>query len=147
MGDDKFFLRYYVGHEGKFGHEFLEFELNDDGKLRYTNNSNYRKDSKIKKEAHVTRAVVAELRRIIEESEITSEDHSDWPIPDRIGRQELELRLGGKHYTFSTSKIGSLSEVQNSKDPDGLRVFYYLVQDLKCFVFSLINLCFRIRPI
>jgi len=29
MGDtkDEFYLRYYTGHEGKFGHEFLEFEF------------------------------------------------------------------------------------------------------------------------
>ena len=26
MGDDEFYIRYYVGHKGKFGHEFLEFE-------------------------------------------------------------------------------------------------------------------------
>lgn len=31
MGDD-FYLRYYVGHKGKFGHEFLEFEFRPDGK-------------------------------------------------------------------------------------------------------------------
>ena len=30
-----------------------------------------------------------------------------------------------------TAKIGSLVDVQDSEDPDGLRVFYYLVQDLK----------------
>ena len=30
-----FYVRYYVGHMGKFGHEFLEFELRPDGKLRY----------------------------------------------------------------------------------------------------------------
>lgn len=30
-----------------------------------------------------------------------------------------------------TSKIGSLVDVQDSEDPEGLRVFYYLVQDLK----------------
>ncbi|GBE61563.1 mago nashi [Babesia ovata] len=144
MADDGFYLRYYVGHEGKFGHEFLEFELTDDGKLLYKNNSNYRKDSMIKKEAFLTRAVIEEMKRIILESEIMNEDHSDWPIPDRVGRQELELKLDGKRYTYSTSKIGSLSDVQNSKDPNGLRVFYYLVQDLKCFVFSLISLCFRV---
>jgi len=33
------------------------------------------------------------------------------------------------------------------QDPEGLRVFYYLVQDLKCFVFSLINLHMKIKPI
>ena len=35
--------------------------------------------------------------------------------------------------------------MQESKDPEGLRVFYYLVQDIKCFVFSLIALHFRVR--
>jgi len=33
--------------------------------------------------------------------------------------------------TAQTAKIGSLVEVQDSEDPEGLRVFYYLVQDLK----------------
>jgi len=32
------------------------------------------------------------------------------------------------NYKIKTSKIGSFLEVQESKDPDGLRVFYYLVQ-------------------
>jgi hypothetical protein len=30
-----------------------------------------------------------------------------------------------------TAKIGSLADVQASDDPEGMRVFYYLVQDLK----------------
>ena len=55
--------------------------------------------------------------------------------------------LGSQHISFATSKIGSLLDVQESKDPEGLRIFYYLVQDLKCFVFSLITLHFRIKPI
>ena len=29
-----FYVRYYVGHKGKFGHEFLEFEFRPDGKLK-----------------------------------------------------------------------------------------------------------------
>lgn len=64
-----------------------------------------------------------------------------------MGRQELEVVLNGEHISFSTTKIGSLLDVQDSKDPEGLRLFYYLVQDLKCFVFSLIALHFRIKPI
>jgi len=32
-------LKYYIGHNGKFGHEFLEFEFKSDGRLRYSNNS------------------------------------------------------------------------------------------------------------
>ena len=38
-------------------------------------------------------------------------------------------------------------EAQSSKDPEGLRCLYYLVQDLKCMVFSLINLHMKIKPI
>jgi len=40
--------------------------------------------------------------------------------------------------------INSMLEVQESKDAEGLRVFYYLIQDLKCFVFSLVNLHFKV---
>lgn len=69
-----------------------------------------------------------------------------------------------------TAKIGSLVDIQDSEDPEGLRVFYYLVQDLKasfffpsprfprpdppaerrplqCLIFSLISLHFKIKPI
>lgn len=45
-----FYVRYYVGHKGKFGHEFLEFEFRPDGRLRYANNSNYKNDTIIRKE-------------------------------------------------------------------------------------------------
>lgn len=34
-------------------------------------------------------------------------------------------------YCVQTAKIGSLVDVQDSEDPEGLRVMYYLVQDLK----------------
>lgn len=33
-GRDAFYLRYYVGHRGKFGHEFLEFEFRPDGQFK-----------------------------------------------------------------------------------------------------------------
>ncbi len=42
------------------------------------------------------------------------------------------------------AKIGSLLDVQGSKDPEGLRTFYFLIQDLKCLVFSLISLHFKV---
>ena len=48
---------------------------------------------------------------------------------------------------WQCAKIGSLLNVQESSDPEGLRIFYYLVQDLKCFIFSLITLHFKIKPI
>jgi len=66
----EFYLRYYVGHKGKFGHEFLEFEFRPDGKLRYANNSNYKNDTMIRKEAYVHQSVMDELKRVIVDSEI-----------------------------------------------------------------------------
>ncbi|KAL9320955.1 hypothetical protein ACSQ67_012794 [Phaseolus vulgaris] len=124
----EFYLRYYVGHKGKFGHEFLEFEFRPDGKLRYANNSNYKNDTIIRKEVYLTPAVLRECRRVIAESEIMKEDDNNWPEPDRVGRQELEIVMGNEHISFTTSKIGSLVDVQSSADPEGLRIFYYLVQ-------------------
>lgn len=147
MSEEDFYMRYYVGHRGKFGHEFLEFEIRPDGKLRYANNSNYKNDTMIRKEAYVSKIVLEEFKRIIEESEIMQEDDELWPAPDRVGRQELEIVMGDTHISFTVSKLGSLLDVNTSKDPEGLRCFYYLVQDLKCLVFSLIGLHFKIKPI
>jgi len=145
--EEDFYVRYYVGHKGKFGHEFLEFEFRPGGKMRYANNSHYKNESMIRKEAFVGASVMSELKRIIEDSDVMKEDDHNWPQPDRVGKQELEIVLGDEHISFTTSKIGSLLDVEESKDPEGLRIFYYLVQDLKCFVFSLISLHFKINPI
>merc|ERR1711924_261339 len=98
-------------------------------------------------EAVVGQNVLEEIRRIIEDSEVLSEDDNNWPEPDAVGRQELEVVLGKQHISFTCGKIGSLLDVQDSSDPEGLRIFYYLVQDLKCMIFSLISLHFRIKPI
>ena len=106
-----------------------------------------------------------ELKRIIDDSEITKEDDALWPPPDRVGRQvcqifkkirsrciailprylakfnawripgelnaillkteiknllsspnqELEIVIGDEHISFTTSKIGSLIDVNQSK--------------------------------
>ena len=61
-------------------------------------------------------------------AQIMKEDDTNWPPPDRVGRQELEVILGDQHISFTTTKLGSLMQVQQSKDPEGLRAFYYLVQ-------------------
>jgi protein mago nashi len=75
------------------------------------------------------------------------EDDSKWPEPDHVGRAELEVVNQGEHISFATTKIGSLLQIQNSEDPEGLKVFYYLIQDIKCMAFSLINTHFKISPI
>ena len=114
----------------------MEFELTAaTGVLRYANNSNYKNDTMIRKEVVVSPAVIAEFRRIVEDSEITREDDHNWPEPDRVGKQELEVVLGGggaggagAHIAFECAKIGSLLDVTESSDPEGLRAFYYVVQ-------------------
>jgi len=149
---EPFYLRYYSGHSGRFGHEFLEFDFRvvGDGRsavARYANNSNYRNDSLIRKEMCVSSLIIDEIRRIVKSSEIMKEDDGKWPQKNKDGRQELEIRLGNEHISFETAKIGSLIDVTESADPEGLRVFYYLVQDLKALVFSLTSLHFKIKPI
>ncbi|KAJ9519542.1 hypothetical protein QJQ45_000619 [Haematococcus lacustris] len=151
MSDD-FYLRYYQGHHGKWvivllphcllrsspskpcctyrwGHEFIEFEFRPDGRLRYANNSNYKNDDIITREVFVSQAILDEVKRIVQDSEVVKEDDNQWPEPDRVGRQELEVIVDGKHISFTCTKLGSVLQVQQSKDPEGLRVFYYLVQD------------------
>ncbi|EHA8592253.1 putative protein mago nashi [Cocos nucifera] len=81
---DEFYLRYYVGHKGKFGHEFLEFEFRPDGKLRYANNSNYKNDTMIRKEVFVTPAVLREYCRIIADSE--GQDFVLFEVSGTLGR-------------------------------------------------------------
>ena len=151
------------------GHEFLEFELHPSGKLQYSNDSGYRRDTnpdqhhhrssnghntksnfqqKIYKEVTVSPAVVEEIRRIVLESHITSVDDSSWEqMKDKsMRRQELEIKIGNEHLAFTCPEILSMVDVQKSSDPKGLKLFYYLAQDLKCFVFSLISLHFKIKP-
>jgi len=145
---DEFYVRYYVGHRGKFGHEFVEYELTPSGKLRYANNSNYKSDTMIRKEVFVSPAVVDEVKRIIVDSEITKEDDHKWKEPgDEVGRQELEIKIGNEHIAFTCAEIRSLLDVQESADPEGLKRFYYLTQDLKTLFFSLISLHFKVKPI
>ena len=40
--------------------------------MRYANHSNYKNDTMIRKEANVTPGVLKELRRIIEDSDVSS---------------------------------------------------------------------------
>lgn len=108
---EEFYLRYYVGHKGKFGHEFLEFEFRGDGRLRYANNSQYKAENLIRKEVYVNEIIIDELKRIIEESQILKENDKKWPEPNRVGRQELEIVIGDKKNLISTSKFGSYGEV------------------------------------
>lgn len=86
------------------------------------------------------------LRTIIDNSVITR-DGALWPPLDTLHWQEPEIVIGHEHTSSTTSKIGSLTDVSQPKGPEGLHIFYYLAQDLKCFVFSLTGLHFWIKPL
>lgn len=130
------------------GHEFMEFELTPSGKLRYANNSNYKQDAMIRKEVCVSPGVVEELKRIILISEITTVDDREWEeTKDMKSRQELEIKIGNEHIAFTCGEILSLVDVQKGADPKGMSIFYFLTQDLKCLVMSLMNLHFKVKPI
>jgi len=145
--DEDFYCRYYIGHKGMFGHEFLEFEFRGNGKLRYANNSKYKQEVMIRKEVFVSKALREELKKLLRDGDVMKADDAQWPEPDKDGTQELEIVLDNEHISFTTNKIGSLMEVSSSKDADSLRNFYYLVQDIKVFVFALVTLHFKIKPV
>jgi protein mago nashi len=152
--NDEFYLRYYVGHRGRFGQEFIEYELYPSGHLRYANNSNYSHthNSMIRKEVFVSPAVVEEIKRVIQASTIVQMDDSFWKDPDAegstsAGRQELECKIGSHHFAFTACEIGSLADIQKSSDPAGLKIFYCLTQDLMSLVLALISINFKARPI
>ena len=76
-----------------------------------------------------------------------SEDDSLWPMPDKVGRQELEVVLGDTHIAFTTAKIGSLRDVEGCKDKEGLACFHDTVQNLRQLVSSLLHMHFRLNPL
>jgi protein mago nashi len=145
-----FYCRYYVGSKGQFGHEFLEYELKADGKLRYANSSKYKNEEMIRREVKVTALVRKEALRIITTSGILSLSDEKWPEAGAQGgsdgRQDLDIRVGGQTYKFSCAKIGSLRDWKDSEDPEGLGIFYYLVQDLKFMFASLISMHVKVKP-
>eukprot|EP01086_Lenisia_limosa_P000984 TRINITY_DN11755_c0_g1_i2.p2 TRINITY_DN11755_c0_g1~~TRINITY_DN11755_c0_g1_i2.p2 ORF type:complete len:104 (-),score=36.87 TRINITY_DN11755_c0_g1_i2:72-383(-) len=101
----------------------------------------------IRKEVFVNTTVIEEFKKIIDQSQIMKEDDSLWPEPERSSMQELEIVMDKEHISFAAAKVGSLLDVQECKDPESFRAFYYLTLDLKAFVFSLMSLHFKIKPI
>ena len=63
--EEDFYIKYYIGHKGRHGHEFLEFEITKEGRMWYANNSNYKHDELIRKEVYVTDIVLNEIKRIV----------------------------------------------------------------------------------
>lgn len=144
--NDSFYFRYYNGHNGKFGTEFIEFELvGKDQLLRYANETHYRRDSTIRKEVKLNKPVIAWLRQTIQATNVMELDDSQWPEADDVGRQELEIKLGSVHIFFVTTKLSSKADVAQYKTcAQDLQIFYDLTLDVKSWLLDIINLHFRI---
>lgn len=145
-----FYLRYYVGHKGRFGHEFIEFSVYPDGRMLYVNNSNYKQDTMITKEMRVNRIVREEICEQLLAA-LPHLDDTQWPEPNKDGRQELELILNGEHHHLVTCKIGCMADIAklcpDLKARTDLEAFHYFVQDLKTLVLALVSAHFKIKPI
>lgn len=149
-------MRFYSGgyRAAELGHEFIEFDVRrrvgeNYAVVRYANQSNYRDEDLIRKEVAVSMLVVEELMRIVRESQILLADDSKWPKPQRESKQELEVRFGKDKMIWKTKGRLSLAniEAEANEGENGLKSFYYLVQDVKVFVFSLMSINFKENPI
>ena len=86
-----------------------------------------------------------QVRLMVLQSKVLECDDREWPAPDVVGRQELEVRTGGVHVRFVLAKIGSMSEMEGRGEAgEGMKALYFLVQDLRAIVFSLIALHFKV---
>lgn len=146
MDSTLFYVRYYSGHTGRYGNEFLEFELSQDGTLKYVNNSHYRNDNIIKKQARISPAVLNEVKRLVLKYAVCDSDDEKWPTPDRNGRQELEIHLGNTHISLVTNKLTSMADIPTSENED-LEHFYNFVRDAKALVLALVSIHFKIKAI
>lgn len=62
-------------------------------------------DSAMLSVVKVSPAVMKEVERIVESSEIIKEDDTNWPQPDAKGRQELEIIKDNKHIYFTVGPV------------------------------------------
>jgi protein mago nashi len=98
-------------------------------------------------------------------------DDSQWPGPDKDGRQELEVRIGDSgggagpggeggegggceaatttptHVSLATTKLTSTVQISRCSDAAALRSYYFLCQDLKSMLLALVHAHFQVQPI
>ena len=68
--------------------------------------------------------------------QVMAEDDALWPQPDRVGRQELEIVIGDEHISFTTSKIGSLVDVNQGLNQNIELKMFCLLPTVLLFVLS-----------
>ena len=111
------------------------------GELRYTNVAD--RDNTIRKSMMLGEAVLAEIARLVDASEVLECSDRDWPRPDSEGAQELEVRLGRRHVQLRTRHLASAGKI----DDASLKSFFYATQDLKGLFLNLIAVHFKRKPL
>ena len=145
--DSTFFLRYFVGHRGKYGHEFIEYSVDNSGALRYINGTNYKKDGQLSCSAICDKSIVECVVDQVRKSNLLECDDTNWPYPDKGGRQELEIVIDNKHYSFVTCKLNSSEEIQFRGYQHDIEQFYKLVLEIRSFFTNLIQIHTQESPI
>ena len=140
---DFVYCRYYCGHMTRRGPEFIEFEIKaqEGGLVKYTNNSTGL-DKKIKRAWCLSPVALRTFKRKLLESYILDCNDENWPEPNREGRQELEVVIGGTHISFVTAMCITSQSAKDSSDPQGLTQFVNLAQDLRQLVADLFRMHF-----
>ncbi|KNH09453.1 hypothetical protein XU18_0138 [Perkinsela sp. CCAP 1560/4] len=141
------FLRYFVGHRGKYGREFIEFSFESNGVLKYINDSSYKKDGSLSDCFVCEEKIIETVRNLIQESGIFRCNDANWPLPNQGGRQELEIAINDVHYSFVTSKINSTEEAKSCEDPQGVATFYKFVQDIRSLFNALVQIHRQASPV
>ncbi len=148
---EDFYCRYNLFYKGSF----TELEFRANGSLKYANRSY---GEIIRRNCKVSHEVISQIRSLVLDSGILKRNDAKWPDKDPSSGQEMEIRLGEEHISFTCSNLSSMSEIERfykkenvdtqvEDDPLGLKAFYYLGLDIKALVMTLIKSDFSTIPL
>ncbi len=140
MAQPELFVELYFATKDRRRQDYVKFVV-ERGELRYTNVAD--SDNTIRKSMLLGPAVLAEIARLVEASEVLECSDRDWPRPDSEGAQELEVRLGKRRVALKTRHLASAGKI----DDASLKRFFYATQDLKGFFLNLIAVHFKRKPL
>ena len=150
--EDDFYCRYHVFSKGS---GFTEFEFTQDGRMKYANKA---MGEAIRRQCNVSPSIIAQIREMVSDSRILQAIDTKWPaIEPVVGGQEMEIRIGNEHISFTCATINSMADIDRfyrkenvdltlNDDPLGLKSFYYLGQDLRALAMALVKIHYTIKP-
>lgn len=136
-----------LGHGGRYGHEFLEFEVKCNGVLTYLNQSRYKREAKIFRKVQLSAEVLAIIQDMIEMSglsQVTRNIENGWlsevnDASTSAGIQEIEVLTSKRHYFFALPR-------QLDPTDEKLRKLYELTDKLNEFLIFLVQTHFKASP-